>query len=165
MKKTLAVLAFAAIASLPTSVNAQTIQACYVAKTGTVYRINVSDTPPNCGKNTAFHWNVTGPAGQTGPTGPQGPAAPGSSYSIHSNDHELTGGFGGTVNCPEGSTATGGGYHLHEPADIGLRVASSLPYVVLGNTLPTGWKVLVDNPNGAPYKLTLYVICVGAATP
>ena len=166
MKKTLAVLALAVIAILPSTGHAQTIQACYVAKTGTVYRINVSDTPPNCGKNTSFHWNVTGPAGQTGPTGPQGPAGPEGSYSIHSTEYELSGsGFGGGTNCAEGSVATGGGYLLHEPSDLGIRVSASKPYVVLGNTLPTGWTVLTDNPNGAQYKLTIYVMCVGAATP
>jgi hypothetical protein len=165
MKKTFAVLALAALTSMTSTASAQTIQACYVTKTGTVYRINVADTPPNCGKNVAFHWNVTGPTGQTGQTGPQGPAGPGSSYSFHSTDYELTGGFGGNTNCPEGSTATGGGYLLHGTVDPGIRVSASMPYVVLGNTLPTGWMVLTDNPNAAPYKITLYVVCVGAATP
>jgi len=95
----LAALAFAA--ALPIAAHAQapttadTIRACYVPASGTIYRIGVAGSPTAChGGHIEMTWNVAGPAGapgapgekgekgdkgdkgDTGPAGAQGPAGP-----------------------------------------------------------------------------------------
>ena len=157
MNKTLAVLALVAIASLPSTASAQTIQACYVAKTGTVYRINVSDTPPNCGKNTAFHWNVTGPAGQTGP---QGPAGSGSTFYVLSTaptDHTSPS-LGASAECYEGDLAIGGGYRM-AATDPTVMVHDDSPWINPISLLPTRWHVGIKNPNSSTFTLSVWVVC------
>src|SRR5690606_31614934 len=56
----------------------QTIEACYVPATGTVYRIKAPGLPTAClsSSHVAFSWNLAGPAGPAGEPGPEGPAAP-----------------------------------------------------------------------------------------
>lgn len=57
------------------------LSACYVSKTGTVYRIKTPETPQTCNKgHIEFSWNqqgiqgLQGPVGPTGSTGEAGPA-------------------------------------------------------------------------------------------
>ena len=82
-------------AAAPAAANAQqaaaddTIRACYVPASGTIYRIGVAGGPTACHANhIEMKWNVAGPAGpqgeagpagakgDTGPAGAQGPAGP-----------------------------------------------------------------------------------------
>ncbi|HEY0997780.1 MAG TPA: hypothetical protein VGD77_17455 [Gemmatimonadaceae bacterium] len=55
-----------------------TLYACYIPSTGTVYRIRTADTQASCtvkhGANAhvQFSWNARGPEGAQGPAGPQG---------------------------------------------------------------------------------------------
>ena len=59
------------------SITSTTIEACYVKSSGTVYRINATNTPTKCSTNgTGFSWNSQGPQGPAGPAGPQGPIGP-----------------------------------------------------------------------------------------
>lgn len=60
-----------------------TIWACYVPTSGTVYRIKVADTKEACvGNAVPFSWNVQGPKGDTGPQGPAGPPGSGGGGSF-----------------------------------------------------------------------------------
>ena len=76
-------LAVVAGAAIPAAGRAQqapaedTIRACYVAASGTIYRIGVAGAPTECrGGHIEMQWNVAGPAGTQGPAGPQGEAGP-----------------------------------------------------------------------------------------
>jgi hypothetical protein len=88
-------LAVIIAAALPSAVRAQqaaaddTIRACYVPASGTIYRTGVAGGPTAChGNHIEMKWNVAGPAGapgeagpagpkgDAGPAGPQGPAGP-----------------------------------------------------------------------------------------
>lgn len=70
-------------AAIPSVVRAQqaaaddTIRACYVPASGTIYRIGVAGSPTAChGNHIEMKWNVAGPAGAQGVAGPQGEAGP-----------------------------------------------------------------------------------------
>ena len=82
MKKSLfAVMAGLAVSmALPAMARGQDtlIEACYVVRSGAVYRIKVPDAPTACGKKDVyFAWSPTGGAtGSTGPTGATGPTGP-----------------------------------------------------------------------------------------
>lgn len=122
------------------------LSACYVPKSGTVYRTNTPDTPPSCLKpeHVAFSWNqqgIQGPQGPQGPagpqgaqgdpgvagaTGPQGPAGvPGiSGYEVIQAKTELPPSPDGTptrtdyaLRCPFGKRVLGGGYRIEGGAD------------------------------------------------
>jgi hypothetical protein len=83
-----AALIVLAAALAPSVLSAQsssaTYSACYVPRSGTVYRIKAPDTPSACTKkdHVEFSWTEAGipgpqgPAGPQGPQGPQGPAGP-----------------------------------------------------------------------------------------
>src|SRR5690606_29983171 len=55
-----------------------TIRACYVPATGTIYRIGAPGLPSTCfsREHVEFWWNRGAPAGPQGPEGPQGPQGP-----------------------------------------------------------------------------------------
>ena len=73
-------IALAMAAACPEAAFAQaaadTLHACYVTASGTVYRIKATNAPANCvdAAHIAFTFNVMGPAGAAGATGPTGPA-------------------------------------------------------------------------------------------
>ncbi|HET9002949.1 MAG TPA: hypothetical protein VFN39_03005 [Gemmatimonadaceae bacterium] len=76
-------LAVVAGTAIPAAAGAQqapaenTIRACYVPASGTIYRIGVAGGPAECrGGHIEMQWNVAGPAGTQGPAGPQGEAGP-----------------------------------------------------------------------------------------
>lgn len=78
-----AILCFvAAPASAQSAPAADSLYACYIPSTGTVYRIRTADTQPSCtvkhGANAhvQFSWNARGPEGLQGPAGPAGPQGP-----------------------------------------------------------------------------------------
>lgn len=66
----------------PTALDAQTaadtVYACYVSASGTMYRIKATNAPASCVDvaHIAFTFNVKGPIGATGPAGPVGPVGP-----------------------------------------------------------------------------------------
>lgn len=76
---------------------AQTLSACYVPKSGTVYMIKQTGTPTAClsKQHVEFSWSTTGaqgpqgPVGPAGPQGPQGPAGPLSGLEFHSQSVTL----------------------------------------------------------------------------
>jgi len=78
-----ALVALVFAAAIPSAARAQqaaaddTIRACYVPASGTIYRIGVAGGPTAChGSHIEMKWNVAGPAGTPGPAGPQGDAGP-----------------------------------------------------------------------------------------
>lgn len=75
-----ALLAFAPAvqAQAPDPNDPNVIWACYVPLSGTVYRVNTSDTKETCvSKSHVLFWfNQTGPQGPAGPAGPTGPTGP-----------------------------------------------------------------------------------------
>jgi hypothetical protein len=64
-------------AELPTSrgVDPETIYACVVPGSGSMYRIKVTDPAETCRspQHVQIQWQVTGPQGEQGPQGPIGP--------------------------------------------------------------------------------------------
>ena len=62
-----------------------------------------------------------------------------------------------TVDCPKGTTLTGGGYALYNlPADrIDFKVTASYPF-------QDGWRVEIRNTSGKPQPLAmrLYALCL-----
>ena len=69
--------ALAFVALVPSVAQAQTLTACYVQKSGTVYRIKVDGSPAKCAQNhVEFSWNAAGQVGPQGPQGPQGDVGP-----------------------------------------------------------------------------------------
>src|SRR5687768_8957209 len=66
-------LSLAAPASAQTTTD--TLHACYVPSSGTVYRIKSISAPTGCvdATHVQFSFNAKGPAGDVGPTGATGP--------------------------------------------------------------------------------------------
>ena len=56
----------------------ETIYACFVPGSGSIYLIKTTDPTETCksANHIAFQWQVTGPEGQQGPQGPAGPEGP-----------------------------------------------------------------------------------------
>jgi len=123
-----------------------------------------------------FNWNqqgpigpvgpigATGPVGPEGPTGPMGPAGPQgpSGVSGYQFVQEVVVGvpagtlFNHALYCPQGKVATGGGWRdeggaLHllwdTPIDGGL-----------------GWYFRVENPSPYNDSISMYVLCITAAS-
>jgi hypothetical protein len=143
----------AAFVLLPAaSAQAQTtLTACYVPKSGTVYRIKVEGTPTKCGQNhVEFTW-------QSGASGLTGYAARKTTMSISSG-----GTTGGAMPCLVGEVVMGGGFTV-EPlgADVIPRVNGPV-----GTDGPqAGWLVVVSNVYPGSIDLTITAICVPAPTP
>jgi hypothetical protein len=82
-KAALPLLAVVVAAAIPSAIRAQqatvddTIRACYVPASGTIYRIGVAGGPTAChGNHIEMKWNVAGPAGAPGVAGPKGDTGP-----------------------------------------------------------------------------------------
>ena len=162
------------------------LSACYVPKTGTVYRTGTPDTPQICNKgHVGFSWNeqgiqgLEGPAGTTGPTGeagaagaagpegipgatgPQGTAGVSGFVYIRSNPVIIppSGVTQGIVHCPPGKVALGGG----------LRIEGIAPgYFVLWNAQidgggQNGWFVKVLNTTEGQNHMHVYVQCANVS--
>ncbi len=165
------------------------LHACYVQKTGTVYRIRTPDTPQVCSKgHVEFNWNqegiqglqgTTGEAGPIGPagaageagaTGPAGspgavgpPGTPGISGFVYIRSDAViippAGITQGIVHCPQGKVALGGG----------LRIEGLAPgYFVLWNAQidgggQNGWFVKVLNTTDGQNHMHIYVQCANVS--
>ena len=177
--KLVRVLALAALGLVPSTVaQAQTqatteasitdgvIYACYVPKTGTVYRINVSGSPTKCGTNhVSFSWNISGPEGPEGPTGPSGLTG----YRIVSAEKFVipqTTEFLGPV-CAFDEVILGGGYSASDHPDgnpvKNLTVELNAPLMGIGGN-PPGWGTKVANTDPSmTLALRVYAICAKAS--
>lgn len=89
-------VAAVALAVVPAALLAQgtsaTYTACYVLRSGTVYRIKAPNAPSTCTKqdHVEFSWSETGvpgPQGPQGPAGPQGPQGPAGQPGVRAYAH------------------------------------------------------------------------------
>jgi hypothetical protein len=152
----------AAIA-LPPQAAAQTVYyACYVPRSGAVYRIREYGVPRDCidPAHVQFKWN------EQGPQGPQGPAGGLAGYeAIQSPVTPVPAGSGQivvTARCPVGKVALGGGYSLG--GDNGGRNLRVQYASVDNNRIATMYSVAVSNdastvePNGRVYVMVTCAI-------
>ena len=155
--------AFALVALLPSVARAQTLTACYVPKSGTVYRIKVDGAPTKCAQNhVEFTWSATGTPGPQGPqgeTGPQGPAGPAGNTGleiVQRAQREIDPGQSQTVDvtCPTGGkVAIGGGFAMGGGSN-GINVHSSEPLA------DGSWRFYVSNSAATSLQFRAYVLCI-----
>jgi hypothetical protein len=141
--------ALAALMILPAVAQAQTtITACYVPKTGTVYRIKVEGSPAKCSPNHAeFSWTTSSSGG-------------GMVFTKRLSDPMVVapGQFGQIlVSCEAGETVVGGGFH-NEP-NLLASVAASKPMYE-----SEAWFVDVRNTGGIDFTLYGHAICAKPAS-
>lgn len=156
------------------------LSACYVPKSGTVYRVEALDAPPACIKpeHVPFSWNEEGIQGQQGETGPQGEAGPAGPQGTAGPAGETgpagpagTNGVSGYVfvqsifrpvpvgpsdhalNCPSGKRAVGGGYRVETGHDF-VKVFWDTP--IDGGL---GWFLRLHNTGAQTFSVSLYVMC------
>jgi hypothetical protein len=120
----------------------------------------------------------TGPQGPAGPVGPRGdqgpPGAPGATMVTvrrATSPIELGRVEHGSVSCPDGARATGGGAEvtgLGTKGEVIYRssIEMSAPLAPHGNIAlegqtPTGWGAAVRNDDTADGALTVFVVCAG----
>lgn len=133
-------------ASAQASLNGEvTLTACYVPKSGTVYRIKVAGTPDKCAQNhVEFSW-TTG-----GTTSVQVVEVPAVQYILGGGevlDKEIA--------CPTGTVPISGGFYGGSDMSILASIRS------FGN--PQAWAFLVHHnvPLGSPASsVTLHVLCL-----
>lgn len=167
-------LAIILTGAVPTLGSAQVpglLYACYVPKSGTVYRIRTEDTPANCIKpeHAEFSWNQQGIQGETGapgPAGPQGETGPAGIAGLERVEVEMqinpgqSGQF--VARCPAGKIAISGGYRTQAQAandGTGLWVSR--------NGFTPGlqeWFVALANRTNVAFYVWPQVLC-GFATP
>jgi hypothetical protein len=135
----------AAIALIPAAAEAQTtITACYVPKTGSVYRIEATGAPVAC-KNGHVEFSWTTPAVSYGPITTVSASLTLAPYAEGSK----------AVDCPAGSVALSGGY-----LNGGL-ILPSLTVMMNGRNPQTGgWFVYAKNLSDAhSATLTVQAYC------
>lgn len=155
-----------------------TINGCHRSSNGALRAIDV-EAGETCAPNeVAIAWNQVGPQGPAGPTGPQGPAGPqgpqgpqGPAGTVVIDDVQENFNIGpgeqyAEVWCPEGSRATGGGWHI-----TGYPIDWQQPYVMgdgprftdlgFGQFVPTGWFLNVYNGTSLGVSISgyLWVLC------
>lgn len=153
----------------------QTLYACYVPSSGTVYRVKTPNAPTACvdASHVEFSWNgegppgAAGPAGPTGQTGAQGPAGPAGSIGMTTIvEQALIAASGGgtdvdyvkstlTVVCPSGAKVLSGGYSVTSASldeGINFRIGASRP-------TSAGWSIDVHNRATAQQPVIVYALC------
>jgi hypothetical protein len=174
---TLAPLAALAVAAAPDSARAQTapppvIDACYVPASGTIYRINTTQSPAHgapgaclSAAHVRFTWNqqgVQGPpgpkgdAGPRGATGPQGPPAGQTASRVQTVAIYINEGESLTlpVWCNPGHAALGGGWDVQDDDDVKIRVVDSWPFS------DHGWQFSVRNEMSHRIRVRFWVTCL-----
>lgn len=155
------------------------LSACYVPKTGTVYRIDVPNAPGACLKadHVGFSWNQEGIQGSQGPAGPQGETGPtGSQGDTGTAGVQGPSGVSGyefvasifrtvpsgtsthALNCPGGKRALGGGYRVETGHDF-VRVDWDTP--IDGGL---GWFFRLTNSNAQAFSISVYVLCAAVTS-
>ena len=165
MKKSFAVLALAAIATLvsgATDLSAQTIYGCYVKNTGTMYRIKAEGAPPKCSADhTEFAWNAEGVPGSQGLLGIQGITTRdrlGALPNMGTTDF--------LVECKPGEYAIGGGFAVYQnPSNYLVRINAPS---VNKSTGVHAWRVLLQSTAGQvgnAVAVVAYAICLATSNP
>ena len=136
----------AAIVLLPAVANAQTtITACYVPKSGSVYRIKVDGSPGKCAQNhVEFSW-------ETGVQQAYGPVS-----QIEASSTIAAGAVGGAfAECPDGTIAISGGFLFVNAPDLNVQVQSSSRTV-----LNPGWFASAKNLGPDPIEIETHAYCI-----
>lgn len=138
--------ALSLLALIPIAAEAQTtITACYVPKTGSVYRIKAPDSPQNCKSgHVEFSWKA-----------PQVTYGTISAVTANFTIQPGTQG-GGTAECPAGSVAISGGYIPATvagfSANFQIRMNANHPQV-------PGWRVSGHNFGTTPVEIAVQAYC------
>lgn len=150
--------ALAALALIPAAAQAQTITACYVPKTGSVYRIQAAGAPDACKTNhIQFSWENGGSGTGTGGTG-------GVTFTRRQTTAAVVapGEWGeNAAACEPGEKVTGGGYSAN-PGDQTVNVSENLPHVS-GSPPIEYWSVNLKHLGDAPISFVVYAVCAAYA--
>ena len=143
------------------------IHGCYQKYDGTL-RVIDAEAGATCRTSSELPltWNQAGspgPAGPAGPPGPQGAPGPAGQTRL---DTVLSAAFDnppgaqspGTVQCPAGEYATGGGL----PGSTVYQSANASYPNVDSNGHMTGWKAWMNNNGPTDAKLYVWVVCAPA---
>jgi hypothetical protein len=142
------IAAVAALAILPSVASAQTtITACYVPKSGSVYRIKVDGTPTKCAQNhVEFSW-------ETGAEQMYG--------YITTVDETITVQPGtmlaGAAYCGDGYLAISGGYMVMGQSDTGPDLQILTDTRLIANP---GWVVSARNLGSEPVEIRIDAHCI-----
>lgn len=133
-----------ALALLPAAAQAQTtITACYVPKSGSVYRVKVEGAPAKCAKShVEFSW-------ETGVSGWGSPNTHSELVTIQPGELAYHG-----VTCPQGTVPLSGGFIVQDPENSGVIVTASY-YQPIGNA----WSVTGVNKGAAPASMVVHAYC------
>jgi hypothetical protein len=134
----------AVIALIPAAAEAQsTITACYVPKTGSVYRIEATGAPEAC-KNGHVEFSWKAPA-----------VAYGAITAVTDSFTVQPGSLGvGGADCPAGSVAISGGFLSMDPYNGNFQVRMSL-----NHPQTPGWRVNGFNYGSTPLKVMVQAYC------
>jgi hypothetical protein len=144
MRSLMIAAALAMLVLVPGSGEAQTtFQACYVPKSGTVYRIQVEGAPTKCSQNhVAFSWTSAGPE-------PLGTLTTNTTvYEVPpgATDNRL-------IPCEPGTLVVSGGYDVSAGGAFTVRRDHPQP----GGS---GWRLEVTNGSAAPQIVIGFALCV-----
>jgi hypothetical protein len=137
----------AALALVPAIAEAQTtITACYVPKTGSVYRIEAAGAPQAC-KNghVKFSWE----AGASLPVAPQ---AVMTTDILQPGEDAFV-----TAACPAGTRAFSGAFRIIPPATDVVFLLSA------PSEVPVGWTIRARNEGAIPAEVAAHAYCVAYA--
>ncbi|HET9294549.1 MAG TPA: hypothetical protein VFO06_09675 [Gemmatimonadales bacterium] len=134
----------ASLALLPAGAQAQTtITACYVPKTGSVYRIQAAGAPDAC-KNGHVEFSWKAPA-----------VVYGEITTVIDSFTVQPGALGvGGADCPAGSVAISGGFLSMDPYNGNFQVRMSL-----NHPQTPGWRVNGFNYGATPLKVMVQAYC------
>ena len=176
------------VIQLPAQAASDTLHACYVPASGTMYRIKAANSPAACvdPAHVAFSFNAKGPAGEAGaagpagpagppgaagaqgPAGPEGPAGPAATNVMEHLEEQLAVPGNNaraekTLNCPSGMKPTAGGWDM---PNAFVFVITSRPQGAGGEGVPevNGWRFQLENRDANSITVSLWIVCITAAT-
>ncbi|HJS46534.1 MAG TPA: hypothetical protein VJ773_00970 [Gemmatimonadales bacterium] len=137
----------AALVLMPAAAQAQTFSACYVPKTGSVYRIKVDAAPQKCGQN---HVEFTWEAGGTASAPVYFPTTHGNAFFVPPGETaELT------MSCPVASDhLVLGGYIKHGPDAHLVDILADAPDGVADT-----WIFRAHNHGTEPSQVGTFIRC------
>lgn len=138
----LALLMFFVLAPAAAHAQSETISACYVPKSGSVYRVDVPSAPDACkAGHVPFSWQSGGMTFTIR-------NKPYTYVAAHTYEHAY-------ADCQAGETAVSGGYLMG--LDSPVNVVGNSPG--LGGQHPQAWYVRIGNPNDFEIQFLVFVMC------
>ena len=136
--------ALALLALIPGAAQAQsTLTACYVPKSGTVYRIQAPGSPSKCSQNhVEFSWTSAG-------------AEPLQTLTTNTEAYEVAAGAADDrlIACEPGTLVISGGYDVTAGGAFTVQQDHPQP----GGS---GWRLAVTNGSASPQQVIAYALCV-----